>query len=250
MEMWEETCPVIMGTKHLWKDEATKPIAKQYWKKRSYIFQGFVVDSPLVEGTVPENPIRRFTIGQQIFGIVEKAIMDPEFLENPCDLTSGVDFRISSEAQGTFSNYSSSSWARRPRSLNEQELVAIEQFGLWNLSDYQGEKPDAAKLEVIKEMLKDSLDGLPFDVEKYGPAGFRAFTKRGAKTSAPVAAATATAAAVVASAAPAATVQASAAPASAPAAEEVTAPVSDSATAAKAQDVMARIQAMRTAQNG
>ena len=56
------------------KDPSLEDMGRKYWKKRSYIFQGFVTDNPLTEDTTPENPIRRFIIGPQIFQLLKQRL--------------------------------------------------------------------------------------------------------------------------------------------------------------------------------
>ena len=40
--MFGENCPVLAEVRPWYKDETLKEMANKYWKKRSYIFQGFV----------------------------------------------------------------------------------------------------------------------------------------------------------------------------------------------------------------
>ena len=60
IEMWGNPCPVHAKIRPWFKDPTLEDIARKYWKKRSYIFQGFVVNSSLIEDSVPENPIYPF----------------------------------------------------------------------------------------------------------------------------------------------------------------------------------------------
>ena len=60
----------INRSKTLSKDASLEDMGRKYWKKRSYIFQGFVNENPLNE-TAPENPIRRFVIGSK-FNIINQ----------------------------------------------------------------------------------------------------------------------------------------------------------------------------------
>ena len=69
-EMYGETCPVLTEVRPWFKDASLEDMGRKYWKKRSYIFQGFVTENPLNEET-PENPIRRFVISPQIFNIIK-----------------------------------------------------------------------------------------------------------------------------------------------------------------------------------
>ncbi|MFM7983788.1 MAG: molybdopterin-binding protein, partial [Candidatus Fonsibacter sp.] len=58
------------------KDKSLEEMGRKYWKKRSYIFQGFVRENPLADDKTPENPIRRFIIGPQIFTTIKGALAD------------------------------------------------------------------------------------------------------------------------------------------------------------------------------
>ena len=62
MEMYGESCPVLQEVRGWFKDPSLEDQGRKYWKKRSYIFQGFVADNPISEDSTPENPIRRFII--------------------------------------------------------------------------------------------------------------------------------------------------------------------------------------------
>jgi len=175
MEMWQETCPVLTEVRTWFKDKSLEEMGRKYWKKRSYLFQGLVVNSDLKEDKVPENPIRRFIIGSQIFNIVKNALMDSEIEELPTDYVRGLDFKIAKTTKGGYADYSTSTWARRERALNDEEKAAIEQYGLFNLQDFLPKKPGEVELKVMKEMFEASVDGEAFDMDRWGqyfkPAG-------------------------------------------------------------------------------
>ena len=76
MEMYKETCPILTEVRGWFKDKALEDMGRKYWKKRSYIFQGFVRENPLSDDKTPENPIRRFIISPQIFNLIKNALMD------------------------------------------------------------------------------------------------------------------------------------------------------------------------------
>ena len=175
MEMYGKTCPVLTEVRPWFKDKSMEDMGRKYWKKKSYIFQGFVVTNPLNEDTTPENPIRRFIIGPQIFNIIRSALLDPEMEELPTDYVKGVDFRINKTTKGGYADYSTSKWSRRERALDEAERAAIDKNGLHNLSDYRPKEPSEAEIKIIKELFEKSVDGEAYDLEKYGqyfrPAG-------------------------------------------------------------------------------
>jgi hypothetical protein len=57
MEMYGETCPILAETRPWWKgDQQMQDLARRYWKKKSYLFQGFVVKSDFEEKDTPAEP--------------------------------------------------------------------------------------------------------------------------------------------------------------------------------------------------
>jgi hypothetical protein len=178
VEMWGETCPILTEVRTWFKDKSLEEMGRKYWKKRSYIFQGFVRENPLSDDTTPENPIRKFIIGPQIFTTIKGALMDPELEELPTDYLRGLDFRISKGSKGGFADYNGSKWARKESALTEEEQAAVEKHGLFDLSTFLPKKPGEVELKVIKEMFEASVDGQPYDTERWGqyfrPAGVNA----------------------------------------------------------------------------
>jgi hypothetical protein len=181
VEMWGEACPILAEVRTWFKDKSLEDMGRKYWKKRSYIMQGFVRENPLGDDKTPENPIRRFIIGPQIFQTIKGALMDPELEELPTDLLRGLDFRITKTSKGGYADYSTSKWARKESALTEAEQAAIEAHGLFNLSDFLPKKPGEAELKVMKEMFEASVDGKPYDPDRWGayfrPAGMAATTQ-------------------------------------------------------------------------
>jgi len=175
VEMYGDTCPILSEVRGWFKDPALEDMGRKYWKKRSYIFQGFVVEDGLAEKETPENPIRRFIIGPQIFTSIRAALVDPELEDLPTDFVHGLDYRMKKGSKGGYADYSTSSWARRERPLNDVENSAVKQHGLFNLSDFLPKKPGEVELKVMKEMFEASVDGEPYDMERWGqyfkPAG-------------------------------------------------------------------------------
>ena len=234
MEMYGETCNILNEVRGWFKDSSLEDMGRKYWKKRSYIFQGFVTDNPLTDDQTPENPIRRFIIGPQIFQIIKAALMDPDMEELPTDYTGGVDFRLNKTSKGGYADYSTSNWARRDRPLNDEEMAAVNTHGLFNLGDFLPKKPGEVELKVMQEMFEASVDGEAFDMDRWGqyfrPAGMSQ------RTGDPVAKAP------------------TPAPAAAPAPEAAPAPVAEATPAAEtapatggdANDILAMIRARQS----
>ena len=185
-EMWGPvgSCPVLAEVRNWFKDPALEDMGRKYWKKRSYVFQGFVAESSLQEDTTPDNPIRRFIINPSIFNIIKGALMDSDFVELPTDTEQGTDFRLTKTTKGQHADYSTSSWARRERSLDSNERAAIDTHGLFNLNDYLPKQPNEEELGVIGKMFEASVDGQMYDPELWGnyyrPAGVQIDTSNSA----------------------------------------------------------------------
>ena len=199
VEMYGDTCPILSEVRAWFKDPALEDMGRKYWKKRSYIFQGFVVEDGLAEKETPANPIRRFIIGPQIFTSIRAALVDPELEDLPTDFVHGLDYRMKKGSKGGYADYSTSSWARRERPLNDNEQAAIKAHGLYNLSDFLPKKPTDVELKVMKEMFEASVDGEAYDMDRWGqyfkPAGMsqntgdpqKAYTPKAAPAPAPAA---------------------------------------------------------------
>ena len=54
MEMYGDTCDILNEVRGWFKDPSLEDMGRKYWKKRSYIFQGFVT---IIPQEVSENPI-------------------------------------------------------------------------------------------------------------------------------------------------------------------------------------------------
>lgn len=168
VEMFGDNCPILSEVRPWYKDDTLKDMAGKYWKKRTFLFQGFVRANPLGDDVTPANPIRRFVISPQIIPIIRAGLMDPDMEELPTDYARGLDFVFRKTTKGGFADYSSSTWSRKETALTEAEQAAISAHGLFNLADFLPKKPSEAELRVIKEMFEASVDGRPYDNEKWG----------------------------------------------------------------------------------
>ena len=161
-------CPVISEVRTWYADESLKAIASKYWKKRSYLFQGFVRQNPIGDDVTPANPIRRFVMSSQLLPLIRAGIMDPEILESPTHYERGLNFTVTKTMKGQYADYSTSSYSRRESALTEVELAAIASHGLFKLADFLPKRPNDAELKIIKEMFDASVNGEEYDVARWG----------------------------------------------------------------------------------
>jgi hypothetical protein len=180
MEMYGDSCGILAEVRGWFKDPSLEDMGRKYWKKRSYIFQGFVTDNPLADDQAPENPVRRFIIGPQIFQIIKQALMDPDMEELPTDYNAGVDFSLNKTSKGGYADYGTSNWARRERPLSDAEMNAVNTHGLFNLSDFLPKKPGEIEVKIMQEMFEASVDGEAYDPDRWSnyfrPSGMAART--------------------------------------------------------------------------
>ena len=169
MEMYGDKDAVLDEVRTWFKDESMKEMGRAYWKKKTYLFQGFVRSDPM-GGQTPENPIRRFMISPQIFNKIKGGLTNPEIEHLPTDYINGLDFHIKKEPKsGTdYADYNGSEYSRRETSLSEAEAEAIDKFGLSNLADFLPVKPTPEVQAVIFEMFEASVNGEAYDPARWG----------------------------------------------------------------------------------
>ena len=191
VEMYGQACPILAEVRTWFKEPSMEEMGRKYWKKRSYLFQGFVRENPLSDDKTPANPIRRFVISPQIFNLIKNALMDPEMENLPTDYQGGLDFSIKKTSKGGYADYNTSTWSRKESALTADEAAAIEANGLYNLADFLPKQPSETDLKVIKEMFEASVDGQAYDADKwaayYKPYGLDAPNASKATASAPAA---------------------------------------------------------------
>ncbi len=242
VEMYKEACPILAEVRGWFKDASLEDMGRKYWKKKSYLFQGFVRENALADDKAPDNPIRRFVISPQIFNLIKAALMDPELENLPTDTTAGLDFTVTKTSKGGYADYSTSKWSRRESALTADEQAAIDTHGLFNLSDFLPKQPGEVELKVIKEMFEASVDGEAYDAERWGqyyrPAGMMVTNTAPATQSADSSPSVAQPTPSAETATPAPVVEA----APATAAEPVTAEAPASDSSKRAEDILAMIR--------
>lgn len=181
-EMWDKinTCPVLKEVRTWWNsgDKELEELARVYWKKKSYLLQCLIAPNSVdvKDDQAPENPIRRILVTKQLFAKIESIMLDPDLVDMPTDYTNGLDFRVvKSKNSGGFNSYDESKFAMKARPLSDEEMEAINKYGLFNLNDFMPKRPSADELQAIEDMFAASLKGEAYDPERfaqfYRPAG-------------------------------------------------------------------------------
>ncbi|QQP93541.1 hypothetical protein IGS68_33515 (plasmid) [Skermanella sp. TT6] len=167
MQMWGEKCAVTEGIRDWWNGPQ-RELARLYYRKKSYVFQGFVVNSGFEEAEVPANPIRRFVINESLYKIIYNTLMDGDIEDFVIDFEKGRDFRISVAKQGDYKSYGSSMFSMKTRALTPAERQAIDTHGLHDLKEALPAKPTAEQVQAIEEMFHASVNGELYDADRFG----------------------------------------------------------------------------------
>lgn len=167
MEMYNEECPVLREVRSWMKDSAQEEMARRYWKKRSYLYQGFVRESSLDESDKPINPIRQFIIGPEIHNLVRNMLLHADLLESPCDYECGINFTIKKTEKSGYATYDQSYWSLKESAISDDDHEAIRKYGLLDLSTRFPTKPIDDAFEIISEMFEASVDGQMFDPDRW-----------------------------------------------------------------------------------
>lgn len=170
VEMWGRQCPIHQELRPWYKqgDKELEKLASLYWKKRTYLFQGFVRKSKLVEDNPPESPIRKFWLKPQVYNMIKAILLDTEVTSSPTNYEQGFDFHVVKGKKGNFADYSSSRWSRNSTPLTQEERDAIDKYGLYNLKDFLPKEPTQEEVDVMFDMFQVSLEGGKYDPVKWG----------------------------------------------------------------------------------
>jgi len=176
LEVFEKGLDPIQKTISPWWNEGRHEEYRTYKRRMSHIYQGFVRVHPgfvdgkgnPVDAEQPENPIRRFILSPKIHETVKAIIMNAKVKHSPVDFDHGRDFEIHLRKQGQFNNYDASQWSFEEDGLTDDEIAALEKFGLESLKDFVPSRPDDAHINAIEELFQASLAGLPYDFERWG----------------------------------------------------------------------------------
>ena len=199
MRNYGEPCAVIKAVSQLYnaadeaknggdvaKEEELRAVAGKHWVKSLFYYQGFIIDTKLMEKNTPENPIRVFPVSKKlhnkikadIFGMEstdeglfdqlpsgEFSIEDVEMLANgdevDMDLFNGYNLILKKAKQGEYADWTSSStWARKETDLTEDQIGALLEYGFNDTSKKLPEKPTAEQQAVYEEMVQVSIDRL------------------------------------------------------------------------------------------
>ena len=159
LSMFGEECP-ICNLSRKYYDEKNDDMGKKYYRKKSYVGQVIVVESPIEHDQ--NQLVKLIEFGPAIFKQIQAAFQSGDLEEVPYEFKGGYNFRIKKTKSGQYASYSTSSFAPKQTSLDDD---VIEQINLFDLKQFLGAKPDRATVEA---MLVADQTGASFDDDGEG----------------------------------------------------------------------------------
>lgn len=147
LKMYGEDCPICALSQQYYDEKSpdhNEALGKKYYRKKSYIGQVLVIDTPLE--TDPEQLIKLIEFGPAVFKQIQAAFQSGDLEEPPYELKGGYNFRIKKTKSGEYASYTTSSFA--PKQSNVDDDI-IEQLNLFNLADYRTPKTSRDVLEAM-----------------------------------------------------------------------------------------------------
>ena len=144
LTMWGERCPICELSKKYY-DEENDELGKKYYKKKSYIGQCIVIESPIEHDQ--SQLVKLVEFGPQIFKQIQAAFKSGDLEEAPQELKGGYNFRFRKTKTGSGQNsYTTSNFSPKQSDIDD-ELIA--KLNLMNLADFRGKKPEVATVEAL-----------------------------------------------------------------------------------------------------
>jgi hypothetical protein len=144
LSMHGEDCPICALSRKYY-DEENKDLGKKYYRKKSYIGQVIVIESPFEHDQ--NQLVKLVEFGPQVFKQIEAAFQSGDLEEVPYSFKGGYNFRFRKTKTGSGENsYTTSNFAPKQTDLDDD---LIESLKLFNLADYRGQKVDASAMEAM-----------------------------------------------------------------------------------------------------
>lgn len=143
LSMHGEHCPICELSRKYY-DEKNEDMGKKYYRKKSYIGQVIVIESPIEHDQ--SQLVKLIEFGPAVFKQIQAAFQSGDLEEAPYELKGGYNFRIKKTKSGQYASYTTSSFAPKQTDLDDD---IIESLNLFNLADYRGKKPDLATVEAL-----------------------------------------------------------------------------------------------------
>lgn len=165
LKMYGEDCPVCTLSQKYYDEkspEHNEQLGKKYYRKKSYIGQVLVTDTPIEHDQ--EQLVKLIEFGPKIFKQIQASFSSGDLEEAPYELKGGYNFRIKKSKSGEYADYGTSSFSPKQSDVADDIIELME---LYNLSAYRTPK---ITREVLEAMLLADQTGGSFSGDAEKPA--------------------------------------------------------------------------------
>ena len=160
LHMYGERCPICELSSRYYA-EKNDTMGKKYYRKKEYIGQAIVVESPIDYDTA--KLVKLISFGPKIFQRIQAAFKSGDLEAPPYEFKGGYNFRLNKTKSGQWADYSTSSFA--PRATDVDDAV-IAQLELYDLKDY---RTPSMSVEALEAMLLADQTGVPVPAQSAAP---------------------------------------------------------------------------------
>jgi hypothetical protein len=169
LSMYGEPCPICAHSSKLY-DEKNETLGKKYYKKRSYLGQILVIESPFEEEVKEgeeQHLVRFIDFGPKIFKCIQAGFKSGDLEAEPFEYHEGYNFRIKKEKAGKWSDYGTSNFSPKQTPISDDVILEIKKE-LVDLSTLREKYVPAATLEA---MLLSDITGQALEEKDEGDSG-------------------------------------------------------------------------------
>jgi hypothetical protein len=140
-----EACPICELSNKFYA-EKNDEMGSKYYRKRNYLANCVVVDSPVEHDQ--NQLVKLIEFGPAIFKMVLDGLRSGDLDNDPQDYKGGHNFRIKKTKNGQYASYATSSFSPKPSDFDDDMIAEIEN-NLYNLEEYRGQILDYATIEAM-----------------------------------------------------------------------------------------------------
>ena len=154
LQMYNKKCPICEAARKFY-DEGDEDNGQRFYKKKSWIGQVIVIESPF-DYDDPEQQPKLISINRKIYDSIKAAIMQGDLDTMPTDMAAGYNFRINKTRQGKWADYSTSRFSPKATAVEDSMSTGLE------LNVLKDKLPKEPSLGDVEGMLVSALTGDPF----------------------------------------------------------------------------------------
>ena len=143
--MYGEECPFCDKAREFY-DAKDAVNGKRFYRKRSYIGQVLVIETPVEHDA--QQLVKLIEFGPAVFKVMQAAFTSGDLESAPYELKGGYNFRLRKTQDGQYSSYGTSSFSPKQSDVGDDVISDIK---LYNLADHRAPQVSRAELQALLE---------------------------------------------------------------------------------------------------